>query len=123
MDRLGELLNLIREQGTARDNLIGLFNILIGRRISLADGTLVSSGLTWRELATLFKRVRWDREAVRQLGLDPDALPPRDRQRFWYAAIAHAGVDSPAAAAAGERLARQLQAAGYQVGPAPGAKS
>ena len=25
------------------------------------------------------------------MGLDPDQLPPRDRQQFWYNAIARAG--------------------------------
>jgi hypothetical protein len=123
MDRLGELLNLLRAQGTARDNFLGLLNVLIGRRITLADGTTVSAGLTWRELAGVLRRVRWDRDDVRELGLDPDALPPRDRQRFWYTAIAQAGVDSPAAAAAGDRLVKPFEQLGYRVGPAPGTTS
>jgi len=117
MDRLRRLLETMQEQGTARGNLRGLFRLLIARRISLADGTAVSGGLTWREVAALLKRVRWDREAVRDIGLDPDALPPRDRQRFWYVAISQAGVDTPQAAADAERLVAPLTGLGYVVAP------
>ena len=74
-----------------------------------------------RDVAALLKRVRWDREAVRQLGLDPEGLSPRDRQRFWYQAITQASVDVPGASAAGDRLAEAMQSAGYVVGPAPSA--
>jgi hypothetical protein len=120
MDRLRRLLETLQEQGTARGNLRGLLHLLIGRRLALGDGSAVSTGLTWREAAALLKRVRWDREAVREFGLDPEALPPRDRQRFWYTAIAAAGVDTPQAAAAAERLIKPLQALGYLVGMPPG---
>ena len=73
-----------------------------------------------RTLAELLRKMRWDKDVVRELGLDPDALPPRDRQRFWYLAIAAAQVDSPAATARGDALAEALRRAGYTVGPAPG---
>src|SRR5262249_605922 len=120
MDRLRELLNLLKEEGLAEGHFLGMLHVLIGRRISLEDGTLVSAGVSWRDLAALLKRVRWDREAVREIGLDPATLPPRDRTRFWYTAISRAGVDTPAAAAAGELFAEVLDGAGYQVGPPPG---
>ena len=120
MDRLRECLEAIRKQGAARGNFLGLLHILIGRRLVGADGELVSAGMTWRELASLLKKVRWDRETVSELGLDPAALPPRDRQRFWYMAISQSGVNSPAATAAGDRLAEALRGLGYVVGPAPG---
>jgi hypothetical protein len=120
MDALGEFLESVKGYSPLQGNLRGLLHILIGRRITKADGTLVSDGVTWRTLATALKRVRWDRETVRDLGLDPAALPPRDRERFWYSAIARAGVDSEDAAAAGDRLAKSLRAKGYIVGPAPG---
>jgi hypothetical protein len=81
----------------------------------------VATGVTWRVLADVLKRVRWDRDAVRQLGLDPAALAPRDRQRYWYQAIAQARVDSPQARLAGDALARVLQEAGYVVSPGPAA--
>jgi hypothetical protein len=119
MDRLQELLNTLKEQGQARGNVRGLLNVVIGRRITLADGTLVSAGVSWRVLAVLLKRVRWDPEAVRELGLEPKELPPRDRERYWFTAISLAGVDSAAATAAGERLVGALRSAGYVVGPAP----
>ncbi|HVS38770.1 MAG TPA: hypothetical protein VMS17_24655 [Gemmataceae bacterium] len=120
MDPLREFLDAVRQHGAARGNLLGLLHILIGRRIARPDGSLVSGGMTWRELAALFKQLRWEREAVRELKLDPTALPPRDRERFWYMAVAHAGVASAAAKTAGDRLVGPLKALGYVVGPAPG---
>jgi len=120
MDQLREFLNLVRRHGTARGELRGLLHILIGRRLSTSDGTEVSRGQSWRALAGLLKQARWEPEDVRELGLDPAALPPRDRQRFWYSAIAQAGVHSPAAAASADRLVGPLKALGYVVGPAPG---
>jgi hypothetical protein len=120
MERLRELLELLRKKGTARGNFLGLLHVLIGRRITTADGTVVSAGLTWRELAGLLKRVRWEPEAVQEVGLDPANLPVRDRQRYWYTAIAQAGVDRPEAAAKGDRLATGLRGLGYEVSPAPG---
>jgi hypothetical protein len=119
MDRLYEFLDDLKHRGIAQGRCLGLFNVVIGRRITLPDGTVVSPGATWRELASALKRVRWDKDAVRDCGLDPAGLPPRDRQRYWYAAIAQAGVDSPAATAAGNQLAELLTEAGYGVGPPP----
>jgi hypothetical protein len=121
MDQLREFLNAIRDHGALRGNFLGLLHILIGRRITRADGTLISGGTTWRELAALLKQLRWDREAVRDLKMDPAALPPRDRERFWYTAIAQADVSSTAAKTAGDRLIPPLKTLGYLVGPAPGA--
>jgi hypothetical protein len=123
MDGLRELLNSLQRHSHARANFLGLLNVLIGRQIWAADGTLLSPGLTWRALADLLKRVHWDPEAVRQLGLDPESLPPRDRQRYWYQAIVRAGVDSEQAAKAGNRFVRVLRSAGYVVSPAPGKKN
>jgi hypothetical protein len=121
MDLLREFLEVVRSQGVAQGNLRGLLHVLIGRRISKADGTTVSGGMTWRELAAQLKKHRWDREAVRDLGLDPDQLPPRDREKFWYTAISQANVAGPEATAAGDELARALAPLGYVVGGAPGA--
>lgn len=118
MDRLRDFLKSVHERGLARGNFLGLLHVVIGRRISLADGTVVSSGLTWRELAALLKKVRWDRESVRELGLDPASLPPRDRQRYWYTAITQAGVNSAAAQAAGEKIREAIQDLGYTVAAA-----
>ena len=120
MDQLGTFLEAVRQHGAARGQLRGLLHVLIGRPIARADGTPVSSGLTWREAAALLKRLRWETETVRELGLNPAELPMRDRERFWYAAIARARIDASDAVAAGDRLARLLQTLGYVVGPAPG---
>ena len=87
MDALQEFLESLERLGLAQGHTLGVFNVLIGRRIAREDGTILSNGLTWRELAAWLKKVRWDPETVRELGLDPDNLPPRDRQRFWYTAI------------------------------------
>jgi hypothetical protein len=120
MDRLRQLLEAVRTHGIAQGNFRGLLHILVGRRITLPDGTVVSGGMTWRELAAVLKKYRWDRDAVRELGLDPADLPPRDRQKYWYAAIAHAKLDTPQAREAGDRLVEPLAKVGYVVGPAPG---
>jgi hypothetical protein len=117
MDRLRDFLEAVRAQGLAEGNLRGLLHVLVGRRITAADGTLVSAGLTWREVAALFKRLRWDPEAVRELGLDPATLPPRDRQRYWYTAIAQA--DLAAAGAAADQFVEPLGRLGYVVAAAP----
>jgi hypothetical protein len=121
MDVLREFLDDLKRRGLAAGHFLGLLHVLIGRRIERADGTVVANGVTWRDLAALLKKVRWDKESVTELGLDPAALPPRDRQRYWYTAIARAGVDSEAAGRAGEAFAERLRAAGYAVGGPPSA--
>src|SRR5947199_10377616 len=84
MDGLREFLETVRQRGLVAGNLRGLFHIAIGRRVTRADGTVVSTGLTWRELANLLKGMRYEKELVAEVGADPDELSPRDRQRFWY---------------------------------------
>src|SRR5258708_8405439 len=119
MEGARECLEQLRQHQLVKGYMRGLLHALIGRKLSRADGTVLSSGLTWRQLAELLKVIRWDRELVRELGLDPDQLPPRDRQRFWYVAITAAQVDSPDASAAADRLARKTSAIGYAIGAAP----
>ena len=119
MDRLREFLDDLKKRALAKGNFLGLLNVLIGRRITLADGTPISSGITWRELAALLKRIRWDKAAVRDLGIHAATLPPRDRFKFWYSAIAQAGVDSEKATRAGDEFAQLLATKGYTIGPAP----
>jgi hypothetical protein len=120
MDRLRQFLGDVNQRGLARGKFLGLLNVLIGRRAALADGTLVSTGQTYREAAAQLKRARWPREAVTELGIEPAKLPPRDRERYWYQAIVQAHVDSPQATAAGDALAEALREVGYEIGPAPG---
>jgi hypothetical protein len=118
MDALSTFLEKL-SKSHGKGQLLGLLNVVIGRRITAKDGTLVAAGLTWRELAGLLRRLRWDPERVRELGQDPDDLPPRDRQRYWYTAIARAHVDSAEAAAAGDRFAETLRKQGYTIGAGP----
>ncbi len=120
MDALREFLDDLKRQGQARGNFLGLLNLLIGRRITRSDQILVAAGVSWRDLAAYLKKVRWDKTAVTELGIAPRTLPPRDRERYWYTAIARAGVDSEQATRAGDVLAEKLRAAGYEIGPPPG---
>lgn len=122
MDAPIQLLNDIKNRDLARGHFLGLLNLLIGRRIEKSDGTLVSNGITWRELASLLKRVRWSKDTVEELPLANADFAPRDRERFWYMVIAHASVDSEPARAAGDKFALVLNNAGYVIGAAPGAR-
>jgi hypothetical protein len=115
MDAMRVFLEDLKRHGFQRGHTLGLFQLLIGRRVENVDGSLISLGLTWRGLALLLKKVRWSKEAVRELGLDPASLPPRNRYQFWYTAITMAQVDSPEARQAGEDIARQIEALGYRV--------
>jgi hypothetical protein len=119
MSALYDFLEETKRTGRAVGNLLGLLHVLIGRRLVRSDGAVISVGLTWREMASALKKVRWEKSAVSELGLAPAALPPRDRERYWYAAIARARVDSAQAIEAGNRLAEALQAAGYVVSTSP----
>ncbi|MGF1578348.1 MAG: hypothetical protein ACFCD0_03175 [Gemmataceae bacterium] len=119
MDALQAFVVEVKRLGIAEGHFLGFLHLLIGRRITKAGGQIISSGLTWRELAPLLKKVRWKKDAVRDLGLNPDDLPPRDREKFWYMAIARAEVDSEQARENADALAKLLGEHNYQVGPAP----
>lgn len=120
MDGTRELLEAVRDHGLAAGRFRGVLHIAIGRRVTRPDGTVVSAGVTWRELAALLKLARYDKELVRELGADPEVLAPRDRQRFWYSAIALGRVDAPEALAQAEQLVEPLKELGFVVGPVPG---
>jgi hypothetical protein len=120
MDGVQSFLDELRQRRLVEGNFLGLIHILIGRRITKVDGGVISPGLTWRQLADILKSMRWPKDAVREIGLNPADLPPRDRQRFWYTAIAQAKVDSAEAVAAGDRLAELIKPLGFVVGSAPG---
>ena len=123
MDGIRELLSAIRDAGALTGHFRGLLHIAIGRKVTRPDGTTISTGVTWRTLATELKALRFDQELVREYGADPDALTARDRERFWYAAIAVAKVDSAEAIEEADKLAPKLKALGFVVGPSPGAPS
>jgi hypothetical protein len=114
MDALSTLFEALKQGGQAQGNFLGLLHVFIGRTIT-KDKAKISSGLTWRELAGWLKKVRWDPEMARELGIDPKDLPPRDRQRYWYSAIMQAKVDSAAAIQAGDKFAATLRGLGYEV--------
>jgi hypothetical protein len=116
MDGVREFLETIKQNHLAKGHLRAILHLSIGRKIQKSDGTPITSGVTWRQLAELLQLVRWDKEAVREIGLDPDALSPRDRKRFWYQAIAAAGVDSVTARLEADSLIPLLAKLGYVVG-------
>ena len=120
MEGLREFLESVRQNHLVSGHFRALLHVVIGRRISRPDGTLLTTGVTWRQLAELLRLIRWDKEQVRELGLNPDDLPPRDRQRYWYAAIVAAQVDSPDCSELGDQYARLIAPLGFVVGPAPG---
>lgn len=120
MEGLREFLDKVRHNHLVRGHFRALLHIAIGRRISRTDGTLLSTGVTWRQLSELLRLMRWDKELVRELGLNPANLPPRDRQRYWYAAIVAAKVDAPDARTLGDAYAKLLAPLGFVIGPAPG---
>ena len=77
---------------------------------------MLSTGLTWRQLAEVLKALRWDREYVRELGLDPDDLPPRERSAILvYVRLFLLDIDTPEAAAAADKLAGLVKSLGYVV--------
>jgi hypothetical protein len=119
MDGVNEFLEVLKQGQYTKGNFLGLLNVLIGRRIENPKGMVISTGLSWRTLSQRLKKVRWEREVVRELGLDLKGLPSRHRERFWYAAIGQALVDSETATEAGNRFADVLRGIGYRVGPAP----
>lgn len=120
MDALKEFFEEIKKHKHPHGNLLGLLHVMIGRRISRADGAAVSAGLSWRSLANWLKKIRWDTECARELGVDPEKLSPKDRERFWYTVIARAAVDSEKAAKAGDRFAEVLRKNQYEVSERPG---
>lgn len=116
MDALSALFDDLKKSGQPKDNFLGFLHVFVGRTITRAnDKAVVSRGIPWRDLAAWLKKIRWDPEAVRELGLQPKELPPRDRQRYWYTAITQAKLTSPAAIQAGERFAQVLRDLGYEV--------
>ncbi|MBN9520188.1 hypothetical protein J0H58_16940 [bacterium] len=117
MEGIRRLLDTARTEGLVTGHFRGLLHVAIGRTVSDAAGTVLSRGLTWREAAALLKELRYDRELVREFGADPDALAPRDRERFWYSAIAQARVDSAEASAQADWLAAALKPHGFVVAP------
>lgn len=121
MDGTRTLLELILARKLAEGRLRGVFHLAIGRRVTADDGSVLATGVTWRELAGLLKDLKFDKEWVRAFGVDPDVIAPRDKEKFWYHAVALAKVDSAEARAEAEELGRLLRPLGLTVGPPPSA--
>lgn len=119
MDGSQVVLELIRDHQLAVGRLRGFFHLLIGRKLSREDGAVLSMGLTWRELATALKQLKFDRELVKELGSDPESVSPKDREKFWYFAIGLAKVDSAQARREAEELTLLLKPLGIVVGIPP----
>ncbi len=115
MEGIRGLFEFAQSQGLVAGHFRGLLHVAIGRTVSDSAGNVVSRGLTWREAAALLKELRFDRELVREFGADPEALAPRDRERFWYSAIAQARLDSAEASVQADHLAALLKPHGYLV--------
>ena len=115
MDPVDEFLTVLRGRQMVSGYFAGMLHLLIGRTLVKADGSVVSTGLTWRAMADVLKTLRFDRELVRELGLDPDDLPPRDREKFWFAAILRAGITSPRIKANADALSVLLPNLGYRI--------
>jgi hypothetical protein len=120
MEGIRDLLETARANGLVVGRFRGLLHIAIGRTVTKQDGTKLSAGLTWRELATLLKNLRFDPELGREIGADPDTLFPRDRERYWYAVITQARVDGAEALAEAEKLIDPLKEYGFSIAPPPG---
>jgi hypothetical protein len=115
MEGIRDLLETARTHGLIAGRFRGLLHIAIGRTVTKPDGIKLSSGLTWREVAALLKNLRFDPELGREVGADPDTLSPRDRERYWYAVIAMARVDSSEAMMEAETLIAPLKEHGFVV--------
>jgi hypothetical protein len=119
MDGLQKLLDAVRDSGLAAGHFRGLVHVAVGRKVSDADGNPVSAGVTWRDLAERLRVARFDVSLGLEVGADADVIAPRDRQRFWYAAISLTQPDGAEAVRQAEALAAHLKRLGFVVGPAP----
>jgi len=58
MDALTPFFEELKEKDLVKGHFLGFLYVLIARRIVKDDGTVVSSGLSWRDLANWLKKVR-----------------------------------------------------------------
>src|SRR5437867_1046684 len=65
MDGIRDLLEAARTNGLVTGRFRGLLHVVIGRTLTKPDGTRLSAGLTWREVAALLKALRFDPELGR----------------------------------------------------------
>ncbi|MCE2805024.1 MAG: hypothetical protein LW700_07390 [Gemmataceae bacterium] len=115
MKLLNEFLAKVRQEQVPPGCFLGFLHILIGKTLVTRDGALVSRGITWRELAARMRQARLDKDLVRELGVDPGQLPPRDREAYWFEAMRRAPVSSPQAQNQAAQLVSWLEKLGYEV--------
>jgi hypothetical protein len=89
-----------------------VLHLLIGKSLAAADGTVLTNGLTWRQLAAALRAARMDKSLAAEVGADPETLSPRDRERFWYAVIGLADVGGTEAEAQAELVMKSLKSHG-----------
>lgn len=118
MDAIRSLLARVRSPGFPTEHFPGLLHVLIGQTLTDQDGSVVSKGITWRECANLLKTARIDPELARTLELDPEDLPPRDREKFWYVALTRFPVGCDKARKCAKALVPWLTKAGLKVSQA-----
>jgi hypothetical protein len=119
-----QLLNLLVEHQLAKGLLRGVLHICIGRTVvRTTDDAVLCTGVSWRELAALLKDSKFDRTLAVEVGADPETLHPKEREKFWYAVIGLAKVDSTAARDEADKLAKKLAAHGLGVLPPGGVPS
>jgi hypothetical protein len=111
MKALNDFLSKVRQEPVPAGCFLGLLHILIGKTLVTREGALVSRGITWRELAARMRQARLDKDLVRELGVDPAQLPPRDREAYWF----EAPVASPQANNQAAQLVSWLEKLGYEV--------
>ena len=115
MKALNDFLSKVRQEPVPAGCFLGLLHILIGKTLVTREGALVSRGITWRELAARMRQARLDKDVVRELGVDPAQLPPRDREAYWFEALRRAPVASPQANNQAAQLVSWLEKLGYEV--------
>lgn len=115
MDAIRSMLARVRSPGFPAEHFPGLLYLLIGKTLVTSDGKVASKGFTWRECASLLKTARIDPELARTLGINPDDLPPRDREKFWYVALTRFPVGSDKAQHSATALVPWLADSGLTV--------
>jgi hypothetical protein len=115
MKPLNDFLAKVRQAQVPPGCFLGFLHVLIGKTLVTREGTLVSRGITWRELAARFRQARLDKDLVKELGVDPAQLPPRDREAYWFEALRRAQISSPQAQNQAAQLVSWLEKLGYEV--------
>lgn len=115
MDGVRSVLEIIRDNNLAKGRLRGVLHLLIGKTLVNDVGNVLSDGLTWRQLASELRAIRFDKKLAAEVGADPETLYPRDRERFWYAVIGLANVGSAEADSQAEHVEKSLKSHGIIV--------